>query len=44
MGTAVDRDLDAFVADGKLRPLDEVPSALRGVLDRRIVGKVVVEP
>ena len=51
IAAAVDRELDEFVAAGKLRPLvsrrcslDEVPAALRDVLDRRIVGKVVVEP
>ena len=48
---AVASELEALTAAGKVRPLvsqryglEEVPKALRDVLDRRIVGKVVVEP
>lgn len=51
IAAAVSRELDELTASGKLRPkvarrcsLDEVPGALRDVLDRRIMGKVVVEP
>lgn len=51
IAAAVSRGLDEFAASGKLRPkvsrrcsLEEVPQALRDVLDRRIMGKVVVEP
>ncbi len=48
---AIVRDLLAFMASGELRPhishrysLEEAPSALRDMLDRKLVGKVVVEP
>lgn len=48
---AVVNDLMQFTASGRLRPhvsrrysLDEAPQALRDMLDRRVVGKVVVEP
>lgn len=48
---AIQRDLLRFMASGELRPhisrrysLDEAPSALRDMIDRRVVGKVVVEP
>ncbi len=51
INAAVSRELDQLVADGTLRPkvarrcrLEEVPQALRDILDRRIMGKVVVEP
>jgi NADPH2:quinone reductase len=47
----VERDLLGFMASGELRPhisrryaLDEAPQALRDLLDRKVVGKVVVEP
>ncbi|MAG30334.1 MAG: NADPH:quinone oxidoreductase [Deltaproteobacteria bacterium] len=45
------RDLDALAAEGKLNPyvsdrypLEEAPRALRALLDRKVTGKVVVEP
>ena len=48
---AIERDLLGFMASGELRPhisrsysLEEAPSALRDMLDRKLVGKVVVEP
>lgn len=48
---AVERDLLAFMASGELRPhlsrrysLAEAPQALRDMIDRKVVGKVVVEP
>jgi len=48
---AVASELEALTAAGKIRPLvsqryrlEEVPKALRDILDRRIIGKVVVEP
>jgi len=44
-------ELEAYAASGKLRPLvsrryalDEVPQALRDMLERRMLGKAVVEP
>jgi NADPH2:quinone reductase len=47
----VQRDLLGFMASGELRPhvsrrysLEEAPQALRDLLDRKVVGKVVVEP
>jgi len=47
----VERDLLGFMASGELRPhisrcysLDEAPQALRDMLDRKVIGKVVVEP
>jgi NADPH2:quinone reductase len=47
----VARDLQQLAADGKLNPfvsarysLEEAPNALRALLDRKVVGKVVVEP
>jgi len=48
---AIERDLLGFMASGELRPhisrsysLEDAPSALRDMLDRKLVGKVVVEP
>jgi NADPH2:quinone reductase len=48
---AIQRDLLAYMASGELCPrisrrysLDEAPQALRDLLDRKVVGKVVVEP
>ncbi len=48
---AIERDLLGFMASGELRPhisrrysLEQAPSALRDMLDRKLVGKVVVEP
>ena len=45
------RDLLEFTSSGKLNPsvsrryaLDEGPQALRDLMDRKAVGKVVVEP
>ena len=45
------RDLLEFTASGKLNPhiskrypLDEAPQALRDLMDRKAVGRVVVEP
>jgi NADPH2:quinone reductase len=45
------RDLLGFMASGELKPyvsrryeLQEAPQALRDMLDRKVVGKVVVEP
>ena len=47
----VERDLLEFMASGALRPhisrrypLERAPQALRDMLDRKVVGKVVVEP
>jgi NADPH2:quinone reductase len=47
----VERDLLELMASGALRPyvsrrysLDEAPQALRDLVDRRVIGKVVVEP
>jgi NADPH2:quinone reductase len=44
-------ELEAFAAAGQLRPLvsrryslDQVPQALRDMLDRKMLGKAVVEP
>ncbi len=51
IAAAVLRELDELAAAGKLRPLisrryalEEVPAALRAMLDRRVMGKLVVEP
>ncbi len=45
------RELDDYAVAGELRPfisrrcsLEEVPQALRDILDRRAVGKIVAEP
>ena len=45
------RELLEFTASGKLKPhvsrrysLDEGPQALRDLMDRKAVGKVVVDP
>jgi NADPH2:quinone reductase len=45
------RDLEKFTADGRLNPyvserysLAQAPQALRALLDRKVTGKVVVEP
>ena len=50
-GAPIERDLLGFMASGELRPhisrrysLEESPNALRDMLDRKLVGKVVVEP
>jgi NADPH2:quinone reductase len=47
----IDRELDALAAAGKLHPfvsarypLAEAGEALRALLDRKVIGKVVVEP
>jgi NADPH2:quinone reductase len=47
----IERDLLGFMASKQLRPhvsrrysLEEAPSALRDMIDRKLVGKVVVEP
>jgi NADPH2:quinone reductase len=47
----ITRDLDAMLAAGELHPyvsasypLEEAPQALRDLLDRKAVGKVVIEP
>jgi NADPH2:quinone reductase len=48
---SIERDLLELSASGRLKPyvsrrytLDEAPQALRDLLDRRVLGKVVVEP
>ena len=48
---AVEHDLWEFMASGRLKPhisrrysLDEAPQALRDMMDRKVVGRVVVEP
>jgi NADPH2:quinone reductase len=48
---SIEHDLLDFAASGQLQPyvsrrygLDEAPQALRDLLDRRVLGKVVVEP
>ena len=45
------RDLDRLAAEGRLNPyvskrysLEDAPQALRALLDRKVTGKVVVEP
>ncbi|HEB88332.1 MAG TPA: NADPH:quinone oxidoreductase family protein [Deltaproteobacteria bacterium] len=45
------RDLDRMAAEGRLNPyvserypLEQAPQALRALLDRKVTGKVVVEP
>jgi len=45
------KGLDALVAEGRLNPyvsdrypLDRAPEALRALLDRKVTGKVVIEP
>ncbi len=47
----IQKDLLRFMASGDLRPhisrrysLDEAPGALRDMMDRKLVGKVVIEP
>jgi NADPH2:quinone reductase len=47
----IERDLLGFMASGQLRPhisgrysLEDAGSALRDMLDRKLVGKVVIEP
>ena len=47
----IDRELEALAAGGRLRPhvcaryaLADAPKALRALLDRKVTGKVVVEP
>jgi NADPH:quinone reductase len=47
----IDRELEALAAAGKLKPyvseryaLADAPKALRALLDRKVTGKVVVEP
>jgi NADPH2:quinone reductase len=47
----IDRELEALAAAGRLRPyvseryaLADAPKALRALLDRKVTGKVVVEP
>jgi NADPH2:quinone reductase len=49
--TEIERELLAELAAGRLRPhvsrryaLEAAPQALRDMLDRKVVGKVVVEP
>ena len=46
----VARDIDQMAADGQLRPhitkryaLEEAPQALRDMMDRKVMGKVVIE-
>ena len=48
---AIERDLLGFMASGELKPhisrrysLEEAPQALRDMIDRKLVGKVVVSP
>lgn len=48
---SIERDLLDFVSSGRLKPfvskrypLEQAPQALRDMLDRKVVGKVVVEP
>ncbi len=45
------RDLDAMATEGRLNPyvsgrysLEDAPQALRALLDRKVTGKVVIEP
>ncbi len=47
----ISRDLEQLASEGKLNPyvsgrysLEEAPQALRALLDRKVTGKVVVEP
>ncbi len=47
----IDRELEQLAAAGKLKPyvseryaLADAPKALRALLDRKVIGKVVVEP
>ena len=47
----ITRELDQFAAEGKLNPyvsaryaLDDAPEALAALLQRKVTGKVVVEP
>jgi NADPH2:quinone reductase len=47
----IERDLLGFLGSGKLKPyvwkrypLDHAPQALRDMLDRKVVGKIVIEP
>ena len=47
----IDRELEELAATGKLNPyvseryaLADAPKALRALLDRKVIGKVVVEP
>lgn len=47
----IDRELDELAAAGRLRPyvsgryaLADAPKALRALLDRKVTGKVVIEP
>ena len=44
-------DLDALASEGRLNPyvsgrysLEQAPQALRALLDRKVAGKVVIEP
>ncbi len=48
---SIERDLLDFVSSGRLKPfvskrypLERAPQALRDMLDRKVVGKIVVEP
>ncbi len=47
----IENDLLGFMASGDLRPhisrrysLEEAPGALRDMMDRKLVGKVIIEP
>lgn len=47
----IERDLDALAEQGRLNPyvsgrysLEQAPQALRALIDRKVTGKVVVEP
>jgi NADPH2:quinone reductase len=47
----IERDLDALAEQGRLNPyvsgrysLEQAPQALRALMDRKVTGKVVVEP
>jgi len=51
MRDEIETDLLGFMASGELRPhisqryaLEEAPGALRDMMDRKLVGKVIIEP
>jgi len=48
---SIERDLLGFMANGELKPfvskryrLEQAPQALRDMLERKVVGKIVIEP